>query len=213
LAGGEYLASCRKAAIIALTDWTLYPHMTSVWSLLHREVYSQLTKRPKIFIDLVDPSSRSSSDILAMLGTLPALETCGDVALGLNGNEANILARLLGLGQAQEEEDAIRLAAELRDKLGVSTIVIHKLKFAVSAGPSGTFSTQGPFCERPMKSTGAGDRFNAGYCLGLIAAGSAEDCLVLGSAVSGFFVRNARSPCRRDLVSFLEQCDTGICVS
>lgn len=203
LADGEYLASCREAAIIAMTDWTLYPHMTSVWSLLHREIYSQLTKRPKIFIDLVDPSSRSSTDILAMLETLPALETCGDVTLGLNGNEANILARLLGLGQAQEEEDVMRLAVELRAGLGVSTIVIHKLKFTTSAGPGGTFSAQGPFCAKPLKSTGAGDRFNAGYCLGLLTDGSPEDCLILGSAVSGFFVRNARSPSRTEVAQFM----------
>ena len=205
LAGGAYLASCREAAIIALTDWTLYPHMTSVWSLLHREVYSKLAKRPQIFIDLVDPSSRSSADILTMLETLPALQTCGDVTLGLNGNEANILARLVGLGQAQEEKDVMRLAVELRAKLGVSNIVIHKLKFAASAGPSGTFSVQGPFCAKPLKSTGAGDRFNAGYCLGLLTGGSAEDCLVLGSAVSGFFVRSARSPTRTEVAELLRQ--------
>ena len=205
LADGDYLASCREAAIIALTNWTLYPHMTSVWRLLQSEIYAKLGRRPHFFIDLVDPSSRSSADILTMVKTLPLLESSGDVTLGLNGNEANILARLLGLDQVQEAEDAMRLAGDLRGKIGVSTVVIHKLKFAVSAGPSGTFSTQGPFCEAPVKSTGAGDRFNAGYCLGLLADGSPEDCLTLGSAVSGFFVRNARSPSRTEVVKLLHQ--------
>ncbi len=209
LADGGYLASCREAAIIALTDWTLYPHMTSVWRLLHREAYSKLGRRPHFFIDLVDPSGRSSADILAMVETLPLLDSCGDVTLGLNGNEANILARLLGFDAAEEEEDTMRLARELRDKIGISTAVIHKLKFAASAGPGGAFSVQGPFCERPLKSTGAGDRFNAGYCLGLLAGGTSEDCLVIGSAVSGFFVRNARSPSRKEVTGFLEQWDGG----
>jgi sugar/nucleoside kinase (ribokinase family) len=140
-----------------------------------------------------------------MVETLPLLESCGDVTLGLNGNEANILARLLGPPPAQEAENTMRLAADLRSKIGVSTVLIHKMKFAVSAGPSGTFSTQGPFCEVPVKSTGAGDRFNAGYCLGLLADGSPEDCLTLGSAVSGFFVRNARSPSRTEVVKLLHQ--------
>ena len=99
----------------------------------------------------------------------------------------------------------MRLAGDLRGKIGVSTVVIHKLKFAVSAGPSGTFSVQGPFCAKPLKSTGAGDRFNAGYCLGLLAGSTSEDCLVLGSAVSGFFVRNARSPSRTEVVKFLHK--------
>ena len=203
LGDGSYQSSCREAAIIALTDWSLYPHMTAVWRVLQHEIYSKLKHRPHFFIDLVDPSSRSQADILAMVETLPFLETSGPVTLGLNGNEANILARLLGLDPAQEEEGCMRLAAELRRKTGVSTIVIHKLKFAVSAGPHGEFSTQGPFCERPIKSTGAGDRFNAGYCLGLLAGAAPEDCLVLGCAVSGFFVRTAQSPSRDEIAKFL----------
>jgi sugar/nucleoside kinase (ribokinase family) len=205
LADGDYLASCREAAIIALTDWTLYPHMTSVWRLLHSEIYAKLGRRPHFFIDLVDPSSRSSADILAMVETLPLLESCGDVTLGLNGNEANILARLLGLHPAQGAEDAMRLAGQLQAKIGISTVVIHKLRFAVCAGSDGAFSAQGPFCENPLKSTGAGDRFNAGYCLGLLAGGTPEDSLVLGSAVSGFFVRKARSPSRTEVVELLHQ--------
>lgn len=205
LGDGVYQSSCQEAAIIALTDWSLYPHMTSVWRMLRHEVYATLTHRPHFFIDLVDPSSRSSADILAMTETLPFLETCGPVTLGLNGNEANILARLLGLDPAQQENGCVRLAEELRETLGVSTIVIHKLKFAVSAGPDGGFFTQGPFCERPLKSTGAGDRFNAGYCLGLLAAATPDVCLTLGCAVSGFFVRNAESPSRDELFNFLHQ--------
>ena len=209
LEDGAYEASCREAAIIALTDWSLFPHMTAVWRMLQHEVYSKLAHQPHFFIDVVDPSSRVQADILAMLETLPFLETCGPVTLGLNGNEASILARLLGLEPAQEENECLRLAGELGKKIGVSTIVIHKLKFAVSAGPSGGFLTQSPFCERPLKSTGAGDRFNAGYCLGLLAGAAPEDCLILGSAASGFFVRNAQSASRDELVQFLRQSATG----
>ena len=98
----------------------------------------------------------------------------------------------------------MRLAEKLREKIGVSSAVIHKLKFAVSAGPGGEFLTQGPFCERPLKSTGAGDRFNAGYCLGLLAGATPENCLILGCAASGYFVRNAQSPSREEIAGFLK---------
>lgn len=205
LEDGTYQASCNGAAIIALTDWTLYPHMTGVWRMLRESVYGKLKHRPHFFIDLVDPSSRSASDILDMVEVLPSLESCGPVTLGLNGNEANILARLLGLDSAQEENECLRLASDLRAKTGLSSVLIHKLKFAVSSGPAGAFLAQGPYCERPIKSTGAGDRFNAGYCLGLVAGAAPEDCLILGSASSGFFVRNARSASREELSRFLNQ--------
>jgi sugar/nucleoside kinase (ribokinase family) len=200
---GSYLASCRESAIIALTDWTLYPHMTGVWRLLHHEVFSKLTHRPHFFIDLVDPSGRSAADIHSMLEVLPFFEKCGPVTLGLNGNEANILARLLGIDPAQDESSCMRLAGDLAQKLAISSVVIHKLKFAASRVAGASHCVTGPFCEKPLKSTGAGDRFNAGYCLGLLASAGPQECLALGCAVSGFFVRNASSPTRDELKSFL----------
>jgi len=210
LADGGYLESCREAGVIALTDWTLYPHMTAVWGLLQSEVYARLEHRPHFLVDLVDPSSRSADDIRGMLRALPAIETCGPVTLGLNGNEANILARLLGLAPAENDAaECVRLAGALRGAIGVSSVVIHRLHFAVSHGPGGAFSAAGPYCERPLKSTGAGDRFNAGYCLGLLAGADPEACLDLGSATSGFFVRNARSGTRSELLEFLRRWRAG----
>lgn len=205
LTDGNYNASCREAAIIALTNWTLYPHMTSVWQFLLDKIYSQLTHRPHFFFDLVDPSSRSPDDIKTMTKELGKFEACGPVTLGLNGNEANILAKLLGLKTAIDETESMRLASELSKSIGITSVVIHRLRFAVSHRAGEENCVSGPFCEKPLKSTGAGDRFNAGYCLGLLAHANAADCLILGSAVSGFFVRNANSPTREELIGFLGQ--------
>lgn len=204
LRDGAYQAACAGAGVIALTDWTLYPHMTGVWRLLLRDVFSKLTHRPHFFIDLVDPSSRSAHDIRAMLDTLPLFEPHGPVTLGLNGNEANILARLTGLREALPDRgDGLRLATELRAHLGVSTVVIHRNKFAVAAEADGTAAVDGPHCANPRKSTGAGDRFNAGYILGLLLGCELEQCLALGCATAGLFIRTARSPDREALVRFL----------
>lgn len=209
LSNGEYAASCRDAALIALTDWTLYPHMTGVWDLLAAEVFSRLEHRTPFFIDLVDPSSRSEADLLGMTRLLPRLESCGDVTLGLNGNEANILARLLKLPEAADAAQSAVLAMKLRGVLGISRVVIHWTRFAVESGPQGNAEVEGPFCEAPLKSTGAGDRFNAGYIRGLTAGADPETCLRLACGVSGFFVRNARSPSQAELLKFLADWDSG----
>lgn len=205
LKDGAYLKACREAAIIALTDWTLYPHMTEVWDLLQKEVYSRLDHQPHFFVDLVDPSTRSQQDILAMLQTLAGFERHGSVTLGLNGNEANILARLLKLPEAaRNAEDYQRLAADLHRCIAISSVVIHQPRFAAAAERGQTATIAGPHCAQPLKSTGAGDRFNAGYCLGIIAGGTLEERLVLGCASSGFFVRRARSASRAELLEFLQ---------
>lgn len=210
LRDGLYQQACQQAGVIALTDWTLYPHMTGVWCLLLREVFAKLTHRPHFFFDLVDPSSRTPEAILAMLVTLSAFEACGPVTLGLNGNEANILARLTGLIEAEADAgDSLRLAGELRTRLCLSRVVVHRNKFAVAAGLEGGASAQGPHCANPRKSTGAGDRFNAGCILGLLAGGSLKDCLVLGCATSGYFVREAHSANRDELRAFMLAWDEG----
>jgi len=206
LADGSYAAACRHAGLIALTDWSLYPHMTAVWQFLQREVYAQLSHHPRFFIDLVDPSSRADADILAMLATLPGFESAGPLTLGLNGNEANILARLLNLPPCDHAVAAssLPLASALRAKLGVSEVVIHHIKSAAVSAPDGNAVRLGPYCAQPKKSTGAGDRFNSGYALGSLLGLSPEDRLLCACANSGFFVREARSASFAELADFLE---------
>jgi hypothetical protein len=205
LADGTYLRSCQQARLIALTDWTLYPHMTACWRKLQTEVYGKLKHRPFYYLDLVDPTSRSEADIRGMIEAIPGFEKSGRTVLGLNGNEANVISRLLKLPVVQEEGEAVRnQAAGLREKLGISQVVIHCMKVAARADQQGAVVAEGPYCAHPKKSTGAGDRFNAGYCCGLLLNLSPMDCLLLGSACSGFFVRNARSASAPELGQFIE---------
>jgi sugar/nucleoside kinase (ribokinase family) len=134
------------------------------------------------------------------------------VTLGLNGNEANILSRLHQMPAtpaAATPEETSRQAAALREVLGISRVVIHHIPFAVSAAADGGCSQPGPYCPHPRKSTGAGDRFNAGFTLGLALGLADPDCLALGCAAAGFFVRNARSATHQELISFLNQWATG----
>jgi sugar/nucleoside kinase (ribokinase family) len=212
LADGKFAAACSVAQVIALTDWTLYPHMTEVWKMLQREVFSKLTQRPEFFIDLVDPSSRSAADIIGVAAILRDFEPAGPLTLGLNGNEANILCRLHDLPSASPEatpQETLEQAFALRVLLGISRVVIHRIPFAVSASMEGGFVQAGPYCPNPKKSTGAGDRFNAGFCLGLAQGLGDAGCLALGCAVSGFFVRKARSASQPEMVDFIRNWAAG----
>jgi hypothetical protein len=204
LADGAYAAACARARVIALTDWTLYPHMTSVWRRLAEQVYAGLTHRPAFFIDLVDPSSRSPGDIRAMLDTLPLLAAAGPLTLGLNCTEANILSRLLGQSEGNDNPKSLqRQASSLRECLGIAEVVVHHRKSAAVAGAGEAAVEFGAYCAKPKKSTGAGDRFNAGYCLGLLLQLDARSRLACAHASAGFFVREARSANLRELADFI----------
>lgn len=204
LASGAYLKACRQAGLIALTDWSLYPHMTEVWQHLQTEVYTRMNHQPAFFIDLVDPSGRSTEDVRTMLATLPIFESSGQLTLGLNGNEANVLARQLGLPESSDSGDSLLAqAARLRARIGISEVVIHTIRRAAVAGPDGVAALNGPYCPHPSKSTGAGDRFNAGYALARMLNLLPSERLACACVTSGLFVRLARSPSLAEIANGL----------
>lgn len=205
LEDGAFLRACEAAGVIALTNWTLYPHMTACWRLLQQRVFGKLAKPPRLFVDLVDPSSRSAEAVTDMLDALRSFDTCGNVTLGLNQNEANILSRLSGCGLSNAEDagQCCAQAEALRRVLGVGEVVIHARRHAVLATEDGVVFKDGPFCEAPLKSTGAGDRFNAGYVLGVLLGCPPLACLTLATATSGLYVRLGRSASFDELIGFL----------
>lgn len=206
VADGEFLAACGEAGLIALTNWTLYPHMTDCWRLVQEEVLSQVGHRPWVFLDLVDPRSRKLSDLEALLPVISGFERSARCILGGNLNEANVLAGLLGVAPVPEEGPAVAdLCAELRAALGVSEVAIHCVAgAAVASEAEAPVWVAGPYTAKPKKSTGAGDRYNAGYCVGrMLDLPAAWRCL-LGTATSGFFVREARSGSLAEVSGLLE---------
>src|SRR5205823_13175828 len=54
-----------------------------------------------------------------------------------------------------------------------------------SSGPDGTALAEGPFTPKPKITTGAGDHFNSGFCLGKLLGFSTELCLLTGVTTSG----------------------------
>jgi len=206
LKDGVFTGACQIAPLIAITDWTLYPHMTAVWQLLQKEVFPKLENSPWLFIDLVDPSSRSEADIRAMIAALPGFSKHARPVLGLNQNEANILSRLLRISEVSSAKaaDTATQASELRSALKLSQVVIHAHRYAVCATENEAVEVEGPYCPQPKKSTGAGDRFNSGYGLGLLLGLDPADCLLTAVASSGYFVREAQSASLAQLADFLE---------
>jgi hypothetical protein len=202
--------SCQQADLIAITNWTLYPHMTDCWAYLLENLFNTCTQNPWFFIDLVDPRSRTHQDIRDMLTVLPGYEACGRCSFGGNLNEGNVISQLLDLPEVTTEgPEVAELCSRLRDKLQLSEVVIHCIKGAAVASDDGSEWVDGPYTAKPKKSTGAGDRFNAGYCLGRLLNLPAKDRLLLGNATSGFFVRNARSGSLAEIAFLLDEWGNG----
>jgi sugar/nucleoside kinase (ribokinase family) len=201
---GTFLAACQQAKGIAFTSWSVYPYMTDCWKFIFDEALSGISHRPHFFFDLADPASRTAADLVKMIQTLKGFERIGRVTLSVNGNEANQIARALGFEEASGDAGSLeRLAGQIRDKAEISEASIHLLKCATSATADSVVTVDGPYCAKPKRSVGAGDRFNAGLLAGLLLGLEPADRLSLGCASSGYFVRAADSGSWSQLIQFL----------
>jgi sugar/nucleoside kinase (ribokinase family) len=196
-----------RADLVALVNWTMIPNMTAILEELAGLVFPVLPPRERLFFfDLADPEKRSASDLSLVLHAIARFQAFGRVTLGLNLREAQQVFSVLGLGQETEDEKGLRaMARQIRQKLGVTTVVVHPKESAACATRDDTWWVPGPYAERPLITTGAGDHFNAGFVTGQLLGLSPEACLGLGVCTSGFYVRSARSPSLGDLESFLAQ--------
>jgi sugar/nucleoside kinase (ribokinase family) len=160
--------------------------------------------RRKLFFDLADPEKRTNENILRALELVMAFQKHFDVIFGLNEKEGHEIARNLGMKINDSSPEALqKLCQEIHTRLQVDTLVIHPTSYALACSSDGSYMVEGPFTPQPKITTGAGDHFNSGFCLGKLLGFSTDQCLLTGVTTSGFYVRTAQSPSMTDLVGLL----------
>jgi sugar/nucleoside kinase (ribokinase family) len=194
-----------RSRLVGMVNWTMLPHMTGVWAGLLDEVIPNVEwHERKLFIDLADPEKRTHDDIVDALKLLTRFQDQVDVILGLNLKESLEIADCLGLpGKADVEGQIVENAQAIRAKLNLSCVVIHPRRGAAAATADETAWFAGPFVQQPKISTGAGDHFNAGFCLGRVLGFGLAESLCTGVATSGYYVRTAESPTATQLADFI----------
>lgn len=194
---GGYAKACRESALIAFANWSRYPHMTACWRAASERVLATLTQTPWVFVDLADPAGRQPAEIMEMLGVVSSFQRRCRVVLGVNLSEAGVLQGVLGKEKPGDDAGSMEAAAEsLRTRLGIEMVVVHSqrraaagwLGAAMQAGPE-SVCVEGTYVANPVRTTGVGDRFNAGVCAGLLAGRPMADCVKMGCLVGNWFVR------------------------
>jgi sugar/nucleoside kinase (ribokinase family) len=201
----KFTAKFGSADLIGFVNWTMLTHMSDIWSSVLKEICPSMKgPRRKLFIDLADPEKRTSEDILRALELIGAFQKHFDVILGLNEKESHEIGKNLGLKTANQTPEGLqKLCQEIHLRIRVDTLVVHPTAFALASGPDGTALVEGPFTPKPKITTGAGDHFNSGFCLGKLLGFPTNLCLLTGVATSGFYVRTGQSPSIKDLVEML----------
>jgi sugar/nucleoside kinase (ribokinase family) len=201
----KFLAKVKAADFLGFVNWTMLTAMNGIWAAIQAEVCPKLEgSRKKLFIDLCDPEKRTPEDISKALQLIASFEKYFDVIFGLNQKEACEIGKNLGLATGDQSEAGLsRLGQEILKRVPVNTVVIHPTAFALSVDKQGVKLVRGPFTAKPLITTGAGDHFNAGFCMGRLLGLSNEESLLCGVATSGFYVRTAKSPTLADLAGLM----------
>ncbi len=205
----RFVQMLRTSRFLGMVNWTMLTGMTDIFRMLADEVLPAFEERPRVFVDLCDPSKRTTDDLKAAMALLGEMQPHAEVMLGLNLAEAVQVANVLDIDTTDAPAGIIEdLAIALRQTLAIHAVVVHPRQTAAAAVKIGddvqsSFQT-GAFTKTPKLSTGAGDNFNAGFCFGLIAGLDVAQSLAAGNAASGFYVRNARSASLEELADFLD---------
>lgn len=202
----RFHAKLQEANFVGFVNWTMLTSMNDSWAAILKEVCPKLTgPRRKIFFDLADPEKRTRADILKALELIAEFEKYFDAILGLNEKEAHEIGGHLGLDtKDQSPEGLLKLTQAIHARLKINTVVVHPVTYALAVSANDAAIVEGPFTPRPLITTGAGDHFNAGFCLGKLLGFDNAQAVLTGVATSGFYVRSAKSPTIHDLIGLLQ---------
>ena len=207
LGGAEGIAKIiDENDLFGLENWTMVPYMSEIWEGIIHEVFPLLIekeKKPYVFFDLADPEKRTREDIQYAMELISRFEEKFYTILGLNEKETFEIAGALGLEFADEGEGRLKAATmAIYEKLKIHCLVIHPVRSASCVIDGEYYFTEGPYCEKPKLTTGAGDNFNAGFLLGTCIGLEPDLALTLGVCTSGFYVRNGHSPSYSQVMEF-----------
>ena len=201
----KFAAQLTGADLVGFVNWTMLTYMGQIWEATLKEVCPAIKgKRRVMFFDLADPEKRKPDDIRQALKTIAEFGKFFDVILGLNEKEGYEIGEVLGLDTHDHSPDGLgRLAVEINRRVPVGTLVIHPVSYALAVSQGVVSLVEGPFTPKPVITTGAGDHFNSGFCLGKLLGLDNAQSVLTGVTTSGHYVRTAQSPAIPDLAKML----------
>jgi hypothetical protein len=183
----------------------MIPFMSDIWQSLLSEFCPRLSgPRRRIFFDLADPQKRPVEDIRGALKLIGQFQQFFDVTLGLNEKESCEIGEVMGLECSDRTSEGLaRMGKEIYANLKIDSLVIHPVTYAFAIRNGEVAMVSGPRITKPLITTGAGDHFNSGFCLGQLLGLDNAACVLLGVATSGYYVKTAQTPTLSDLAGML----------
>jgi hypothetical protein len=189
--------------LLAMVNWGEMNQGTTFWEGMLEDVLPvcEAVEGRVIFFDLADFSKKPADAISKALALLPYFKQFGKVVMGLNQNEA------LAIGQhflaSSVNQPMSTLIDVLYRELKIDTLVIHHRTQAIAVQGTEKVSVDSQLVQNPKLLTGAGDNFNAAFCLGMLLNLNLAECLQLAHGQSRFYIQQGFSPTLQQLIQSL----------
>lgn len=179
----------QSARLVGFANWSGLPLSTDLMNGILRDICPRLGEKENrsIFFDLADPSGKSAAQFKELFSCLERLRAHFTVAIGLNPKEClQVYRHFFGADEAAFDP---AMAESLLYGLPVDELVVHTAGCAYAGLRRDKLKrVPGRYLEKPKISVGAGDNFNAGYCLGRLCGLAPEDCAALGNEAAAGFI-------------------------
>ena len=190
--------------LLCLLNWSEVKHINGMWEGLLQEVFPVMTrkKKAKTFFDLADCSMHNMEQIRHALELISQFTSFCDVTLSLNRNEAYLLSKALGSTSC---DDPGKSGALIFHFLNINTLIVHTSARSFAWKGSHIYQADTVLVDKPMISTGAGDNFNAGFCIGELVDLETEQSLMLANLLAACYMKNGSSPDLNSIYSFVNE--------
>ncbi len=194
-----------ESELVGLVNWSGLAGMNGILDGIVDTVLPAIDretlKRKLFFFDIADPTARSREDFMHLAKIMAKICEKSLVMLGLNENEALQIHQFVAPGSS--ENDLIGVCMKLTDFLGISALIVHLRDGAYAFTKKGFVESKGFFVGKPVLTTGGGDNFNGGFCTGQLLGMDMDQSLLLGNAVSSYYVANGRSPDLESIITYI----------
>ena len=119
--------------------------------------------------------------------------------LSMNEHEGAYLLTSYEVPFEDNAESLKEAVSAVRGQIGVDELIVHDPRYAVISSGLGEFVAPQIYVDKPIRTAGAGDTFNAGYVFGLLGVYDMKKRLDIANANSRFFLKNGYPPNTEEL--------------
>lgn len=191
------------ADIIAFGYWSNMPAFDEFIEGISAN-YLSTDHSQRLFLDLADIRKREEASLHQSMDELIKLNKKLPITLSLNEHEAELLFACYGISYSEDPLLASEQIESLRKRLQLDEIIVHTPQHAAGASAQGEAVTVlQRYCEKPVRTTAAGDHFNGGYLAARLTSLDLGERLAVANASARVFLQTGHSSSNLELIDEL----------